>query len=83
MIKFCTNFETTLELLGTITIGRKKNYFHNVTIEKVQAPIEYSRVLGTIEISAKSIQKKFLEGINDKRFIELQKATGAYQGENT
>jgi len=81
-INICTHFETIVELLGLPnTWGRKKGYFDGIEIKKIKAPIEYSRILGRIDMPAKETQIEFLKGIEDGRFKELQIATGAYQGE--
>jgi len=83
-IELLTQFEAILELWGLPdTFGRRRTYFDEVEIKKVGAPIEYSRVFAFPNIGPKNSQFNFLESINDERFAELRRATGAYQGENS
>lgn len=82
-VELCTQMEAIIELFGLPrTYGGHKTYFDDVEIKKINAPIEYSRALFLGGISPKDSQFEFLEDIDDKRFKELQRATGAYQGEN-
>ena len=82
-IELFTHFETIFELWGLPdTFGQRKTYFDDVEIKKVHAPVEYSRVFILPGIDPKDSQFQFLKGINDARFTELQKATGAYQGKD-
>ena len=79
---FCTNFETMFEFWGILLLEEKKSYFEGSEIKEVQAPIKYSRILAGFGQDSKTRQFEFLKSIKDKRFQELQKVTGAYQGEN-
>lgn len=80
-IDLVTHFETIFEQWGLPhTIGRRKSYFDGVKIDKTDNPIEYSRVIARLGFSGREMQSDFLQGIRHRRFIELQKATGAYQG---
>lgn len=51
--------------------------FYGAPITWVNAPIQYSRLLGKKEYTI-----SFLKNINHNRFKQLQVACGAYQGEN-
>jgi hypothetical protein len=75
-------FEMIQELLGTVTIGPRKSCFDDVEIVEVEAPIQYSRFLTGPNQNAADIQYNFMCQIKNKRFQELQKATGAFQGNN-
>lgn len=56
---------------------------HGVDIETVEGPIEYSRVIVGPHLGLgdpRELQIQFLRGIEDKRFLQLQRACGAWQG---
>jgi hypothetical protein len=54
--------------------------FYGAPLEFVDAPIKYSRILLGAGFDAEDLQSRFLAGIKHRRFIELQKVTGAFQG---
>ncbi len=55
--------------------------FYGAPYEIVDAPIEYSGVLIGMGMDARQMQYDFLSSLNDRRFLKLQKMTGAFQGE--
>lgn len=84
-IKLITSPELIVELLGTFTIPNAgSSVFDGIAIESVDGPVEYSRILGgwfgDRLGSAKELQVAFLRSLQADRFIELQRACGAYQG---
>ena len=54
--------------------------FYGAPVEQVEAPVKYGRVIIGGNQDAKEMQFNFLSRLNHKRFTELQKLTGAYQG---
>jgi hypothetical protein len=74
--------ETIFESWGLPKMGSATGGFYRAPYEMVDAPIKYYRVLIGMGIDSKEMQIKFLSGIKNKRFIELQKMTGAYQGKH-
>jgi hypothetical protein len=55
--------------------------FYGSPYEPVDAPIQYGRVVFSGGGDTQKMQFEFLCGIRSQRFLELQKMTGAYQGE--
>ena len=75
--------ETQLEFFGTYLIpSGGQSVFHDVSIQLVESPIEYSRMLALPDrsISPSELRMMFLRGIDHPRFLQLQRATGAFQG---
>ena len=56
--------------------------FYNAPYEIIEGPVQYERVVLGYNVDSDKAQYDFLCGIKHKRFIEIQKATGAYQGNN-
>jgi len=81
-IEFCITTEAFLEIMGLPDMDSMTGRLFGAKITRINAPIKYSRVLIGSNIDAKKAQYDFLRGIKSKRFIEIQKATGAYQGKN-
>lgn len=73
--------ETLLESWGIPDMDSQSGRFYGAPYEIVEAPVEYSRAILGSNIDSKAEQYKFLSNIKHNRFFELQKATGAYQGE--
>lgn len=80
-IKYVTNVETLIESWNIPNMNSKTGKFYGAPFDIVDAPISYSRVLSDWDINSSQAQFKFLSAINHKQFLELQKMTGAYQGE--
>ena len=79
--EYVINVETLQESWGLRDMDSKNGRFYGVPIDMVEAPVKYSRIAGGGGISSKDRQFRFLAGVNHPRFLELQKMTGAYQGE--
>lgn len=77
------NFETEVESWGLPSIGSATGRFYGAPIKYVNSPIKHSRMTTSIfGCSPKKLQFDFLSQIKHERFIQLQTATGAYQGQN-
>lgn len=81
-IQFLMQMEARLESWGIPNMDSQSGNFYGAPIERAEAPIFYERVLIDGRRKTKDTQYEFLSGIKSPRFLELQKATGAYQGEN-
>lgn len=76
-MEFYTHHEARWELFSLpIKIGR--SVFDDVEIKSVADPFPYSYSKGLSDGSER--QYKFLSEIKDQRFLEIQRAVGAYQG---
>ena len=73
---FQTSIEVHLESFRCTTLGGKKSAMENITVNPVSPPIELSRPLISKEYDISVFQR-----IRHPRFLELQRATGAYQGD--
>lgn len=79
-LRYLMQMETRIEGWGIPNMDSTTGRFYGAPIEVADAPIKYSRVIaGGLEIP-KDMQFEFLTRISSKRFHELQKVTGAYQG---
>jgi hypothetical protein len=56
--------------------------FFGAKITSVDAPVRYGRVIAGGSQSGRDAQRDFLKKLQHPRFLQLQKATGAYQGKN-
>lgn len=81
-LKFVMNFETMEESGGLRNMDSKNGRFYGAPIEVVDAPFEYGRIVAGGGVSAMEHQLRFLTSDRHQRFLELQKMTGAYQGEH-
>ena len=72
--------ETLIELWGLPRTIDERGLFYGTPIKKISAPFEYGRVVFEAFADAGALQYDFLSRISDERFVELQKACGAYQG---
>lgn len=79
-VKYVTQTETLIESWGLPKMDSATGIFYNAPYYMVDAPIRYSRVICGGLDHPKERQFAFLSSIKAKRFIELQKMTGAYQG---
>ena len=80
IVKYVIQVETTFESWGIPKMDSETGKFYDAPYEYVEAPIKYSRVLIGFGFDAREMQFRFLSSIKNKRFLELQKITGAYQG---
>jgi hypothetical protein len=80
-IKYLINVETLLETLGLPGLDSQTGKFYGTPYDVAEPPIRYSRIALGLGVPHKRTQFEFLSSIREERFIELQKMTGAYQGE--
>ena len=80
-ISIVLHHETLLESWGIPNLDSQSGKFYNAPYELIEGPIRYSRTIIHWNSDAKDDQLNFLSSIPDKRFKELQKMTGAFQGE--
>jgi hypothetical protein len=80
-VEYVIQTETLFESWGLPNMDSSTGKFYGAPYKVVEAPITYSRILiGGHEDSAE-MQFNFLKSIRAERFLELQRITGAYQGE--
>jgi len=81
LVIFQISIETQVELSGIPNLDSETGYFYGAPCEIIKAPVEYGRILfGGIE-DWWGAQYKFLASLKHARFLQLQRITGAYQGE--
>ena len=73
--------EAEFESLGLRNMDSQTGRFYGAPIERVDAPVKYGRVMVGLGFDSKDAQFQFLSSLKNRRFLELQKITGAYQGE--
>lgn len=80
-IKFYYHREVLLESSGLPRMRSASGSFFGCTIHKVPDPhTPRSRIISGGEKKLREHTSHFLNGLEDRRFIELTRATGAYQG---
>lgn len=79
-VEYVINIEIEQESWGLPNMDSKTGQFYGAPIKTVEAPLEYSRIVAGGEANARERQYDFLSSITHKRFLEIQKMTGAYQG---
>jgi hypothetical protein len=80
VIEYIMCHETLWESWGLPNMDSKSGQFFGAPIKTGQAPLEYCRVVAGGDTSPPQGQYDFLCSIKHSRFLELQKMTGAYQG---
>ena len=80
LVRYVIQMEAELESWGIPNMDSKSGRFYGAPLEQIDAPVIYSRVIAGGFSHPKDMQYKFLSSLKHKRFIELQKITGAYQG---
>lgn len=80
--KFVISAEGQYEQWGLPNLDSEIGVFYGAGVEVIEAPIQYARVMGGLGIDGREEQLRFLSSIAVPRFRELQRATGAYQGNN-
>jgi hypothetical protein len=82
-LEYVMSGEKMIENWGLRNMDRKDGRFCGATIKVVKAPLDYAYILAGGEISVTPMERQFhfLASIKHKRFLVLQKMTGAYQGE--
>lgn len=80
-VEYLIQTETLFESWGLPNMDSSTGKFYGAPYKAVDAPITYGRVMiGGLEDPGE-MQFEFLKGIRAERFLELQRITGAYQGE--
>lgn len=72
--------ESIIEGMGLPAMQNESGRFFGSPIADAETPIRYGRTIFSSRISTSELTLNFLKSIEDKRFKELQKVTGAYQG---
>ena len=80
LVTFQLSIETQVEISGLPDLDSETGHFYGAARDIVNPPVRYSRALygGTNDWTED--QYDFLRSLDDKRFLELQVITGAYQG---
>ncbi len=81
-IELLTHIEALWEFWGLPKTDAPHGRFYGALIRTVDGPIQYGRIIlsGLDHSSGKQLQLDFLREIRHERFLQLQKACGAYQG---
>ena len=79
--KAVSHFEVTFETMGLPAMDCQRGRFYGAPVEQIKAPITYSRLFISGRHDPERLVRDFLEGLSDPRFDELQKITGAFQGD--
>jgi hypothetical protein len=79
-VQYVIQTETLFESWGLPDMDSATGAFYGAPYMNVDAPITYGRIVGG-RGDPKEVQFEFLKSINSPRFTELQRMTGAYQGE--
>ena len=73
--------ETELESWGLPNMDSRLGSFYGAPIDHVEAPVRYGRIVaGGLNEDPRKAQLRFLMSLRHRRFAELQRITGAYQG---
>ena len=80
ILKYVIQMEIIFESWGIRKMDSKTGKFYGAPFDYGDAPIKYGRTLYGHGFEARELQFRFLTSIKNKRFLELQKITGAYQG---
>lgn len=81
-ITFGIQAETEIESWGLSRMNSETGRFFGAKVERLRAPIEYGREVIGAGIDCVTEQYDFLTSIRDKRYLQIQRMTGAYQGKN-
>lgn len=80
-LKFVQTVEALYEEWGLPDLDTDTGRFYGAPLHLLRdVPFKYSRIMGGSGIDGRQEQLRFLASVNDKRFIELQRACGAFQG---
>jgi len=75
-----THSETLLESWGIPNMDSEGGRFYGAPVGHCVCPLTYERIIIGGHRSPEEMQFSFLAGIKDKRFLEIQRVVGAYQG---
>lgn len=81
-VGYVINVETEQEGWGLPNMDSETGRFYGTQIKTVESPLKYSRIVAGGATKPRDRQYDFLCSIKHKKFLELQKLTGAYQGQN-
>lgn len=79
-VEYVMQVEAEFESWGLRNMDSATGRFYGAPITNVEAPVWYGRTMIGAGIDAKKEQLRFLLSLKNRRFLELQKITGAYQG---
>lgn len=79
-LSLMVQLETRLEAWGLPRMDSDDGPMYGAPLVAVNAPIQYGRIVVGGGESADERQLNFLRSLRAPRFLELQRATGAYQG---
>ncbi len=83
LVVFQITTELQVELANLPNLDSTTGHFFGADRDIVCPPVPYSRVLfGGFNGGVKRAQYELLCSLHHKRFLQLQRATGAYQGKN-
>lgn len=74
--------EADYESWGLPHMNSATGLFYDAPVSEAERPLKYGRILVGMGIPAEEWAKQFLTSIQNKRFRNLAKILGAYQGEN-
>jgi hypothetical protein len=77
---FVINIETEMEVWGLPNLDSETGRFYGAPYTRIDAPVQYGRVFFGGNVGYKEEQFNFLRSLKHRRFGELQRITGAYQG---
>jgi hypothetical protein len=80
-VEFLINIETQMEIWGLPNLDSETGRFYGADRRVVEAPVAYNRIMFGGNAGYKEEQFNFLRSLQHDRFLELQRVTGAYQGE--
>jgi hypothetical protein len=85
-IELVWHFETELEFFGIYPLGGGKSELLDAGVTMVDGPVKYSRLVSPMsplsDDTWRSLRTDFLKSINHPRFLELQRACAAFQGDH-
>jgi len=82
IIDLVIQHETLFESWGLPNMDSQSGKLYGAPYQIVDGPIKYDRIIEGFNVDPLKDQFDFLSCIKHKRFIDIQKATGAYQGEH-
>lgn len=77
-ITLMSHEEVFLELMGLPRVIGEGPRFYGAPIQRIEGPVRYERIVA--DGSGRDHQFEFLAGLKHPRFLDLQRACGAFQG---
>ena len=81
IVDFLINIETQMEVWGLPNLDSETGSFYGAPHTLIEAPVQYGRIMFGGNDDYRKEQFNFLRSLRHERFGELQRITGAYQGE--